>query len=100
MDALLDNALVYVDYDGSFQTKAESLAHVKSAASQPQQEMTECVTGPMFGGTVIVTGLYRVRGMENGKPYVRGGRFVDMWMLKAGSWECVWPARRLRLRNE
>jgi sugar phosphate permease len=35
MDALLDNALVYVDYDGSFQTKAEFLARVKSATSQP-----------------------------------------------------------------
>jgi ketosteroid isomerase-like protein len=89
MDALLDNALVYVDYDGSFQTKAEFLSRVKSAASQPQQEITESVTGHMFGGTVIVTGLYRAKGMENGKSYVRRGRFVDTWTLKAGSWVCV-----------
>jgi ketosteroid isomerase-like protein len=89
MDALLDNALVYVDYDGSFQTKAEFLARVKSATSQPQQETTGSVTGHMFGGTVIVTGLYRATGMENGKSYVRRGRFVDTWTLKAGNWVCV-----------
>ena len=89
MDALFDNALVYVDYDGSFQTKAEFLARVKSSTSQPQQETTESMTAHMFGGTVIVTGIYVTKGVEKGKPYVRRGRFVDTWTLRNGSWLCV-----------
>ncbi len=89
MDALFDNALVYVDYDGTFRTKAEFLARVKSSASQPQQEITESMTAHMFGSTVVVTGVYVAKGVEKGKPYVRRGRFVDTWAFKDGSWLCV-----------
>lgn len=89
LDAIFDNALVYVDYDGAFRTKAEFLARVKSTTSHPEQEVTESMTGHMFGSTVVVTGLYVARGMENGKPYVRRGRFVDTWTLRDGKWLCV-----------
>jgi ketosteroid isomerase-like protein len=89
LDAIFDNALVYVDYDGTFRTKAEFLARVKSSASQPQQEITESMTGHMFGNTVVVTGIYIARGTEHGKPYVRRGRFVDTWSYKDGRWLCV-----------
>jgi len=44
-----------------------------------QQETTESMTAHMFGGTVIVTGIYVTKGVEKGKPYVRRGRFVDTW---------------------
>ncbi|MFY9741151.1 MAG: nuclear transport factor 2 family protein [Candidatus Sulfotelmatobacter sp.] len=89
LDAIFDNALVYVDYDGSFRTKAEFLARVKSTASHLEQEVTGSMTGHMFGSTVIVTGLYVASGTENGKPYVRRGRFVDTWTFKDGKWLCV-----------
>jgi ketosteroid isomerase-like protein len=89
LDAIFDNALVYVDYDGSFRTKAEFLARVKSSASQPIQEVTESMTGHMFGSTVVVTGIYIARGIEGGKPYGRRGRFVDTWTYKDRRWLCV-----------
>ncbi len=89
LDALFDNALVYVDYDGTYRTKAEFLARVKSPTSMPQQEITESMTARTFGDTVIVTGIYAAKGVENGKPYTRRGRFIDTWTLKNGSWLCV-----------
>ncbi len=89
LDAIFDNALVYVDYDGSFRTKAEFLASVKSATVQPEQEVTESMTGHAFGSTVVVTGLYIAKGMEKGKSYARRGRFVDTWTFKDGKWLCV-----------
>jgi ketosteroid isomerase-like protein len=89
LDAIFDDALVYVDYDGSFRTKSEFLARVKSSASKPDQEVTESMTGHMFGNTVVVTGIYIARGTEHGKPYVRRGRFVDTWNYTDGRWLCV-----------
>jgi len=89
MDAIFDNQLVYVDFEGKLQTKAEFLAHMKAAASQPQQEVTESMAGHVFGSVVIVTGLYITKGVEKGKPYVRRGRFVDTWTFKDGTWLCV-----------
>jgi ketosteroid isomerase-like protein len=89
LDAIFDNALIYVDYDGSFRTKTEFLARVKSANVKPEQEVTESMTGHAFGSTAVVTGLYVAKGMEKGKPYVRRGRFVDTWTFKEGKWLCV-----------
>jgi ketosteroid isomerase-like protein len=89
MDALFDNALVYVDYDGTLRTKSEFLAHVKSSASQTQQEITESMSAHIFGATVVVTGVYVSKGTEKGKPSVKRGRFVDTWVLTNGKWLCV-----------
>ena len=89
MDALFDNAMVYVDYDGTFKTKAEFLARVKAGNAHPQQEVTESMTAYPFVNSVIVTGIYLATGIENGKPYTRRGRFVDTWVSKNGNWVCV-----------
>jgi ketosteroid isomerase-like protein len=89
MSALFDDAVVYVDYDGTLRTKAEFLSRVKAEASQPEQEITESMTGRAFGAAVVVTGVYVAKGVENGKPYVRRGRFVDTWAFKDGRWLCV-----------
>ncbi len=89
LNAIFDDSLVYVDYDGSYRTKSEFLARVKSANVRPEQEVTEAMTGRAFGGTVVVTGLYATKGTENGKPYARRGRFVDTWTLRDGKWLCV-----------
>jgi ketosteroid isomerase-like protein len=89
LDAILDNSMVYVDDHGILRTKAEFLPWVKSADSHPQQEVTESMTAHMFGGTVVVTGVYIAKGVKNGKPYVRRGRFVDTWAFQDGNWLCV-----------
>lgn len=89
LDAIFDNGLVYIDYDGTISTKAEFLAHIKSPSLRPEQEITESMTAHAFGTTVIATGIYVTKGVENGKPYTRRGRFVDTWVLKDGKWLCV-----------
>jgi hypothetical protein len=89
MDALFDSQLIYVDYDGTLRTKAEFLLHVKSAVSQPQQETTESMAARTFGSAVVVTGVYVAKGVENGKPHVRRGRFIDTWVFGNGKWLCI-----------
>jgi len=87
LDGLFDNALVYVDFDGTLRTKAEFLSRVKSA--HIQQGLTESMTAQVFGNTAIVTGIYLDREIKDGKPILRRGRFVDTWVYKDSSWVCV-----------
>ena len=87
LDSLFDNALVYVDFDGTLMTKAEFLSHVKSA--HLEQVVTESMTVQVFDKAAIVTGVYRSSELKNGKQVVRRGRFVDTWVYRDSSWVCV-----------
>lgn len=87
--AIFDNALVYVDFDGQVLTKAGYLERVKSNSTHMQQIISEQMSVQMFGETAIVTGSYREKGVENGKPYLRRGRFTDTWVLINDQWMCV-----------
>jgi ketosteroid isomerase-like protein len=87
--AIFDNALIFVDYDGKLLTKAEYMARVKSNNTHMEQIVAEQMNVQVFGDTAIVVGTYRVKGAENGIPYLRRGRFVDTWVLTGGRWICV-----------
>jgi ketosteroid isomerase-like protein len=87
MDALLDDAFVNVDSDGRLMTKTEVLADVKSTSVQ--QVVTESMKANLHGNTAIVTGIFRMKGIEGGKPYLRRGRFLDVWMYKNGVWVAI-----------
>jgi len=93
LDGLLDNAVVLVNDDGSVQTKSEFLASVKAAGSQSgsqeQQVVPESMSVHVFGNTAIATGVFRAKGMEGGKSYVRRERFIDTWVYKGEHWVCV-----------
>ena len=89
LDAILDNSLVYTDYDGTVLTKPDFLASVKAPERQPQQQVTESMNARVYGDTAVVTGVYRVKGTEKGKPYLRRGRFTDTWISRNGMWVCV-----------
>ena len=62
LDALMDNSLVYNDYDGTVKTKADFLASVKAAGHRPEQQVTESMNRHVDGDTAVVTGVYRVKG--------------------------------------
>jgi len=87
--AILDNSLIYVDYDGALLTKTQYLTRVKENSTHMEQIVPEQMTLQRFGNTAIVVGTYRVKGMENGKPYLRRGRFTDTWVRTGDLWICV-----------
>lgn len=89
LDQLLSPQLVYVDYDGSISTKQEFLANVKSEGLSPEQITNEQQTAHVFGDCAVVTGIYREKGVNKGKPYSRRGRFTDTWVKTKGTWQCV-----------
>ena len=87
--ALFDDSLVFVDCDGKILTKAQYLDRVKMDSSHLQEIVAESMNVQMLGNTAIVVGTYRAKGVENGKPYLRRRRFVDIWMLQGALWICV-----------
>lgn len=89
LNDLLASSLVYTDYDGSFMTKSEFLASVANPSLHPEQIINESVTVHAYGSSAIVTGVYREKGVSNGKRYSRRGRFTDTWVSQNGIWQCV-----------
>lgn len=89
LDQLLAAELIYIDYDGSIQTKAEFLASAKSEGLAPEQIVNEEQHAHVFGDCAVVTGVYREKGMNKGKAYLRRGRFTDTWVRLNGTWQCV-----------
>ena len=91
LDSILDNEVVLINDDGSIQSKAEFLGSVKATSnnSQEQQVAPESMSVHVFGNTAISTGVFRAKGVEKGKSYVRRERFVDTWIFRNGKWVCV-----------
>jgi ketosteroid isomerase-like protein len=89
LETLLDSSLVYIDYDGSLMDKAKFIASVKEPALHPEQIVNESMTAHVFGGSAIVTGIYREKGVNHGKAYLRRGRFTDTWVYRDNAWVCV-----------
>jgi len=87
LDSIFDNAMVYVDEDGSLLTKAEFLTRVKSA--HLQKVVTQSMSVALFGDTAVVTGTYEAQIFGNGKVKVMRGRFVDTWTLRNSTWVCI-----------
>ena len=89
LDMLLGSNLVSVDIDGSISNKSEFLASIKAPDYQPSQAVIEQSNVQMYGDAAVVVGVFRVKGMEKGKPYVHRERFVDTWIKSNGTWQCV-----------
>jgi ketosteroid isomerase-like protein len=87
---ILHDSMVLVNDDGSLQSKGAFLASVDAAKpSDQQQAEPESISVHVFGDVAIATGVFREKGVENGKAYVRRNRFVDTWVGKNGTWVCV-----------
>jgi ketosteroid isomerase-like protein len=89
LDMLLANTFVSVDIDGSVASKGEFLASIKSPDYQPSQAVTEQSTVQVYGDVAVVVGIFRIKGVAKGKPYVHRERFVDTWVKMNGTWQCL-----------
>jgi ketosteroid isomerase-like protein len=81
---ILDDGFVCVASDGRMLNKAQVLADVKTTSAV--QILTEAMVVHLHGDTAIVTGTFRTKGVEHGKPYAQRERFVDTWIYRNGQW--------------
>src|ERR1700739_2532570 len=70
LDMLLGNNMLAVDIDGSVANKTEFLASIKAPDYQPSQAVIEQSSVQVYGDAAVVVGIFRIKGMEKGKPYV------------------------------
>lgn len=89
LNQLLGESLVYVDYDGALLNKKEFLHATLNNNVEQEQINNDGMTVHVYGNAAVVTGLYRDKGIEKGKPFLRRGRFTDTWVNQDGVWQCV-----------
>jgi ketosteroid isomerase-like protein len=89
LEQLLASTFVAVDIDGSLTTKGEFLAGIKAPAYQPAQAVYEQISAHMYGDTAVTTGIFRIKEVQKGKPMVLRERFIDTWIKKGSTWQCV-----------
>jgi len=86
---LVDDTLVYTDYDGSIMNKAEYLKWVAAPEQKADHLYDEGLTVHVYSNAAVVTGIYRESGTNKGKRYVIRSRYTDTWIKRDGMWRCV-----------
>lgn len=89
LDQLLAPTFVAVDTDGTLTRKGEFLASIKNPAYQPAEAVYEDIRAEIYGDTAVTTGIFRIRETQKGKRITQRQRFVDTWIRKGESWQCV-----------
>jgi hypothetical protein len=67
---LVDDTLVYTDYDGSIMNKAEYMKWVAAPQQKADHLYDEGLTVHVYGNAAVVAGIYRESGTNKGKHYV------------------------------
>src|ERR1700689_5054158 len=75
---ILDDRFVNLESDGRLITKGDMLAEVKGSTTL--QIFTESTEVHVHGDTAIATGIFRIKGVQRGKPFAQRARFVDTWL--------------------
>lgn len=89
IDALLDADLILIDYDGTVMNRVEYMASVKEVTVHFEHVVNDSMQVQIYGQSAVVVGIYREKGLKNGKPYLHRERFVDTWINRNGAWLCV-----------
>src|SRR5262249_20302841 len=88
LEMLFANTMVSVDIYGSGMTESEFLVSVKAPEYQALPAVPEKSNVQIYMEEEVVV-VFRVKGIEKGRPYVHRERFVDTWIKISGTWQCV-----------
>jgi ketosteroid isomerase-like protein len=86
---LVGDRFVNTEWDGSVSNREEFLADIRNPHFQALAMNTQDMKVDLYGNTAVVTGIYHIKGMSQGKAYEHVGRFTDTWIQINGSWRCV-----------
>ena len=89
LDQMLATTFVYTEFDGSFSDKPQFLQGIKSSGIHSDQITNQDVLVSLYGDSAVVIGIFKEKGIENGKAFARRGRFTDTWVKQNGIWLCV-----------
>jgi len=89
LNQLLAPTFVAVGIDGGLTRKGEFLASIKDPSYQPAEAFYEDIRAEIYGDTAITVGIFRIRETQKGKRITQRQRFIDTWIRKAETWQCV-----------
>lgn len=68
-------------------------AYLDSIKTQAVDAVTSAVSTELqvliYGNTAVVTGLDTISGQDKGQPYTAKWLYTDVWVKRAGRWQCV-----------
>ncbi|HEV2116490.1 MAG TPA: nuclear transport factor 2 family protein [Terriglobales bacterium] len=89
LEQLLAANFVGTDFDSTLMNKAQFIASIGDKNYHPQQMVNEATDVRLHPDSAVVTGIYREKGINNGKPYDFRARFTDTWIFENGEWRCA-----------
>src|ERR1041384_2763232 len=89
LDQLLAPTFVAVDTDGSLTRKGEFLAGIRAPSYQPAEAFYEDIRAEVYGDSAVTVGIFRIREIQKGKRITQRQRFLDTWIRKGQTWQCV-----------
>ena len=89
LDQLLAANFVGTDFDSTVMNKAQFIAAISERSYHPQQMVNEASDVHLHANAAVVTGIYREKGINEGKPYDFRARFTDTWIFESGEWRCA-----------
>ena len=85
--SILADTSTLISSDGTLRNKAETLAVMKNRKYESATE--EDIKVSVYGDAAVATGIWRAKGMEQGKPFEEVERFTDTYVKTGGQWKCV-----------
>lgn len=87
VESILADSVTAIGTDGSLRNKSEMLAAMKGRKYESAVE--EDIKVSVYGNAAVAIGIWRAKGMENGKSFEETERFTDTYVKTGGQWKCV-----------
>src|SRR5262249_33077264 len=89
LDRLLADDFILTNSDGSFNTKAQILADIRSGAWKFEYGRGEEMKVRLYSNTAVFNGIWVSKGAYKGKEFNDRSRATTVYVKKNGSWQVV-----------
>lgn len=89
LDALIDEALLFVGPDGGLYTKEDDLQLHRSGAQRMTQADWQAVEARSYGTTCITVVTAQLSGTLMEAPFTGRFRYIRTWVQREGVWRVV-----------
>ena len=89
VENVLADEFVATYADGSRADKAKELELATTFNQQIDSSVLDEFLVKVYGDTAVVWFTQHLVGPKDGKPLALTFRYVDVWVLRAGRWQCV-----------
>jgi ketosteroid isomerase-like protein len=89
LERIYADEYLFTDSEGVTWNKSQDLANTKSGASKITSFKLEDMKVHVYGEAAVVTGKTILKGTFQGKDISGQHRFTDVFVKRAGRWQCV-----------